>query len=109
MLEVKYSELYSKITQAFTHCQEESEAMRMGFQSYLSRLYFLKALNPERDIDVLHINNLADDVLSLHVQTEHLHDFDVATYSQFVHEPMDRVRKLLTQYDFIEISERSLK
>jgi len=35
MLEVKYSELYSKINRAFEECAEESEAMKVGFSAYL--------------------------------------------------------------------------
>ena len=81
MLEVKYSELYSKIHHVFEECVEESDAMKSGFQAYLQRLYFIKAVNPQRDIDVLYINQLSDDLLSLNVSTNFLHDFDVATYS----------------------------
>ncbi|TNV87483.1 hypothetical protein FGO68_gene7976 [Halteria grandinella] len=109
MLEVKYSEIYSKINRAFEECAEESEAMKVGFSAYLQRLYFLKAVNPQRDIDVLYINQLSDDLTSLNVNTTFLHDFDVATYSQFVNEPIDRLQKSLTDYTFLDISERSLK
>jgi hypothetical protein len=46
MLEKKYSELYTKITTAFERCVVESDVMKVGFQAYLSRLYYLKNVNP---------------------------------------------------------------
>lgn len=109
MLEIKYSELYSKINRVFEECAEESEAMKSGFQAYLQRLYFLKAVNPQRDIDVLYINQLSDDLTSLNVNTAFLHDFDVATYSQFMNEPLQTLQSSLVDYSFLDVSERSLK
>jgi hypothetical protein len=75
----------------------------------MGRLSFLKAFNPQRDIDTLLVNNLAEDALGLNVSTQFLHDFDVASYSKFINEPIATIGKALRAWDFVEISERSLR
>ena len=109
MLDKKFSELYSKIVRAFEDCVSESEHMKVGFSAYLSRLHYIRSVNCQRDIDLLHINMLADDLLSLNISTRFLHDFDIATESIFINEPVIKVQKTLNDYDFMDISERSLK
>jgi hypothetical protein len=109
MLDKKFSELYSKIVRAFEDCLSESEHMKVGFSAYLARLHYIRSVNCQRDIDLLHINMLADDLLGLNISTRFLHDFDIATESIFINEPVVKVQKTLDDYDFIDISERSLK
>ena len=109
MLDQKFSEIYSHITQSFENCGLESDVMKLGFQSYLSRLHYINSVNPQRDIDFLLINQLADDALGLNISTHFLHDFDIASESLFLNDPTPEIQSLLKSYDFIEISERSLK
>jgi len=52
---------------------------------------------------------LADDLLNLNISTRFLHDFDIATESMFINEAVPKVQKAIDDYDFIDISERSLK
>jgi hypothetical protein len=47
--------------------------------------------------------------MSLNINTSFLHDFDVATYSQFINEPIGDLQKRFADYTFLDISERSLK
>jgi TLD len=46
MLDLKYSELVSKINTAFEQCAQESDLMRLGFSAYLARLNYVKAVTP---------------------------------------------------------------
>lgn len=41
LLDLKYSQLHSKISAAFEQCEEESAIAKQGFQAYLARLNFL--------------------------------------------------------------------
>jgi hypothetical protein len=109
MLDMKFVEIYAKIVKAFEECVDESEHMKSGFQAYLTRLHYIKSYNAQRDIDMLHVNQLSDDLLSLNISTKYLHDFDIASESTFINEPIAKFESLLNVYDFVDISERSLK
>jgi hypothetical protein len=109
MLERKFVEIYAKIVRAFEECVDESEHQKSGFQAYLTRLHYIKSFNAQRDIDMLHVNQLSDDLLSLNISTKYLHDFDIASESTFVNEPIKKFENILDSYNFVDISERSLK
>ncbi len=109
MLERKFVEIYAKIVRAFEECVDESEHQKSGFQAYLTRLHYIKSFNAQRDIDMLHVNQLSDDLLSLNISTKYLHDFDIASESTFINEPIKRFENILDTYNFVDISERSLK
>jgi hypothetical protein len=91
LLDAKYVEIYAKIIKAFEECVEESEHMKTGFQGYLTRLHYIKSYNAQRDIDMLHVNQLSDDLLSLNISTKYLHDFDIAAESTFLNEPIKHI------------------
>jgi hypothetical protein len=39
---------------------------------------------------MLHVNEISDDLLSLNISTKYLHDFDIASESTFINEPIKK-------------------
>ncbi|CDW72297.1 b-box zinc finger family protein [Stylonychia lemnae] len=108
LLEKKYSELYQKIERAFQNSLKESDIVQQGFNSMQQRLTYLQAVNPQRDVDILMINKLSDDILSMDVDMKFFYDFDISD-SVFVNNPMNRMEIVMTDYDFRDVSSRQLK
>jgi hypothetical protein len=94
---------------AFEDCVDESEHQKSGFQAYLTRLHYIKSFNVHRDIDMQRVNKLSDDLLSLNISTKYQHDFVIASESTFVKESIKKFENALDAYNFVDISERSLK
>jgi hypothetical protein len=62
-------------------------------------------VNPQRDIDLLKINELTADLINLDINVKFFNDFDISD-SVFVGEPHQKFEVLISEYDFKDVNTR---
>jgi len=111
VLEHKYAELADKIEQSFRESVQEAKVNAKGFEAVQTRLNYLHAVNPQKDIDLVQINYLSADLLKLldkDINFERTAQSTELSESAFVNDPIQKVESLMAEYDFKDVSSRQL-